>query len=133
MSRVRNGAIDATMTLPGVARRPGRPVTGKAKTAAERMRAYRQRRLEQANEFPSRVTKTLPVFDDLVQVAKVTKKRVTQMKPTTEELLRQSLVDNVSMYAFHRNGNPYQRHCAFFEFFRIQEVLFKLGGMAGVW
>lgn len=56
MSRVRNGAIDATMTLPGVARRRGRPATGKAKTAAQRMREYRQRRLYQANEFPSRVT-----------------------------------------------------------------------------
>lgn len=40
---------------------------------------------------------------------------------------------NVSMYSYHRNGSPYQRHCAFFEFSRIQEVLFKLGGMAGVW
>lgn len=63
MSRVRNGAIDATMTLPGVARRPGRPATGKAKTAAQRMREYRQRRHDQANEFPSRVTK-MYVTDD---------------------------------------------------------------------
>lgn len=60
MARIRNGAIDATMTLPGVARRPGRPVTGKAKTAAQRMREYRQRRHGQANEFPSRVTEISP-------------------------------------------------------------------------
>lgn len=56
MARVKNGAIDATMTLPGVARRRGRPATGKAKSSAERMREYCQRRQDQANEFPSRVT-----------------------------------------------------------------------------
>lgn len=58
MARIRNGAIDATMTLPGVARRPGRLATGKAKSPAQRMREYRERRRDQANEFPSRVTET---------------------------------------------------------------------------
>lgn len=32
---------DVTMELPGVAKRPGRPKTGTAKTAAERKRAQR--------------------------------------------------------------------------------------------
>jgi hypothetical protein len=63
MARIKNGAIEATMTLPGVARRRGRPATGKAKTAAQRMREYRQRRQDQSNEFPSRVTK-MYVTDD---------------------------------------------------------------------
>lgn len=50
---------DATLTLPGITRPVGRPRTGKAKTSAERMRAYRKRREDQANEFPSRVTETV--------------------------------------------------------------------------
>jgi hypothetical protein len=56
MARTRNAAVDATLTLPGVTRPVGRPRTGKAKTSAQRMREYRQRRKEQAEEFPSRVT-----------------------------------------------------------------------------
>lgn len=54
----KNGAVDATLPLPGVSRPVGRPRTGKAKTPAERMRAYRERRKAQQNEFPSRVTET---------------------------------------------------------------------------
>lgn len=52
----KNGAADATLALPGIPRPVGRPKSGKAKTAAERMRAYRARRKAQENEFPSRVT-----------------------------------------------------------------------------
>ena len=51
-----NLAQDATLTLPGITRPVGRPRTGCAKTAAERMRAYRARRAAQAAEFPSPVT-----------------------------------------------------------------------------
>lgn len=47
---------DATLTLPCITRPVGRPRTGKAKSAAERMRAYRERREQQASEFPSPVT-----------------------------------------------------------------------------
>lgn len=47
---------DATLTLPGITRPVGRPRTGKAKSAAERMAAYRERRDQQSKEFPSRVT-----------------------------------------------------------------------------
>lgn len=52
----RDFAKDATLTLPGIMRSVGRPRSGKAKTAAERMRAYRERRKAQESEFPSRVT-----------------------------------------------------------------------------
>jgi len=41
------------MELPGIAKRPGRPRTGKAKTGAQRMKAYRARK---AVELSSRVT-----------------------------------------------------------------------------
>jgi len=33
-----------TMELPGIPKRRGRPATGKAKTAAQRMREYRRRK-----------------------------------------------------------------------------------------
>jgi hypothetical protein len=49
---------DVTMELPGVAKRQGRPVTGKAMTAAERMKAMRERKkadgLEQVAFFLSK-------------------------------------------------------------------------------
>lgn len=47
---------DATLTLPGITRPVGRPRTGKARSSAERMRAYRERRQQQESEFPSLVT-----------------------------------------------------------------------------
>lgn len=61
----RDLAKDATLSLPGITRPVGRPRTGKAKTSAERMRAYRQRRDHQANEFPSRVTETVLLPSEL--------------------------------------------------------------------
>jgi len=59
MSRTRNGAVDATLSLPGVSRPRGRPRTGKALTSAQRQALYRQRqrdKADQAAEFPLRVT-----------------------------------------------------------------------------
>lgn len=52
----RDFAKDATLTLPGITRPVGRPRSGTAKTAAQRMRAYRARRKVEAAEFPSAVT-----------------------------------------------------------------------------
>lgn len=50
-----------TLELPGIARRRGRPSTGKAKTGAQRTREYRARlradHEQQRSEFPSHVTK----------------------------------------------------------------------------
>lgn len=127
----RDLAKDATLTLPGVTRPVGRPRTGCAKTAAERMQAYRARRAAQAAEFPSPVTEIpdeweIPPQDpapgcDSVQLDPVTKKH------------RDSLVDNVQGYQYHRNGNPYQQHCAFFEREAVVSSLAKLGGLASVW
>lgn len=57
MARTRNAAVDATLTLPGIARPVGRPRTGKAKTSAQRMAELRARRKAAADEFPSQVTK----------------------------------------------------------------------------
>lgn len=57
---IKNRAKDATLTLPGITRPVGRPRTGKAKSSAERMRDYRERREQQASEFPSHVTE-IPV------------------------------------------------------------------------
>lgn len=70
-----------TATLPGVAAKRGRPATGKAKTAAERQAAYRQRLLDQGREI---VSVDLPVecsealrkhvqFKDMTLVAAVEK------------------------------------------------------------
>lgn len=56
----RDRAKDATLTLPGITRPVGRLRTGKAKSSAERMRDYRERREQQASEFPSHVTE-IPV------------------------------------------------------------------------
>lgn len=128
--------------------RRGRPVTGTAMTAAERMRLMRARRKAQPPLFPSQleagvvesvqvdaVTDIRNASSELAQVASVTKKkRVTKKaKPTERELLRQRLVDNVQMYQSHRYGNGYQKHCAFFERQAVFESLAKLGGMAGEW
>lgn len=52
----KSSAKDATLSLPGIPRPVGRPKSGNAKTPAERMRAYRERRKAQESEFPSRVT-----------------------------------------------------------------------------
>lgn len=58
MARKDNGQ---TLELPGIARRRGRPSTGKAKTGKQRTAEYRARlraeHAEQQAEFPSRVTK----------------------------------------------------------------------------
>lgn len=48
----------ATMELPGIKKRPGRLVTGKAKTGAQRTRAYRRRLSEASSVSPELVTKT---------------------------------------------------------------------------
>lgn len=128
--------------------RRGRPATGAAMTAAERMRLMRARRKSQPSLFPSHheagsvelaqvdvVTNIRNASSELAQVAPVTKKkRVTKkVEPTERELLRQRLVDNVQCYQYHRYGNSYQQHCAFFERQAVVESLAKLGGMAGDW
>jgi hypothetical protein len=65
----RNRAIEATLTLPGIARPVGRPRKPDALSGAQRQKLYRQRQLAQrlerfnqisvtpgVTEFPSRVT-----------------------------------------------------------------------------
>lgn len=117
----RDPADSVTLALPGVTRR-GRPVTGCAKSAAERMRAYRARRAVQAAEFPDPVTEIPDEWDiPSIQVDPVTKKH------------RDRLIDNVQGYQYHRNGNPYQQHCAFFEREAVVDSLAKLGGLASAW
>lgn len=44
MSRPRNRAIDATLTLPGISRPAGRPRSPDALSGAERQRRFRQRK-----------------------------------------------------------------------------------------
>lgn len=119
----RDLAKDATLTLPGVARPVGRPRTGCAKTAAERMRAYRARRAAQAAEFPSPVTE-IPDEWEMPQPVSVPSSLVQE---------RQLLLNSVLFYANKRTGNPYQQHLARMSDSFIRHRLVTLGGLASAW
>lgn len=118
----RDLAKDATLTLPGVARPVGRPRTGCAKTAAERMRAYRARRAAQAAEFPSPVTE-IPDEWEMPQ-------------PAFSSVLHQersALVALFPVYQRNRGGDAYCRRLASIAFDCIRLRLFALGGLAAAW
>lgn len=119
----RNLAQEATLTLPGITRPVGRPRTGCAKTAAERMRAYRARRAAQAAEFPSPVTE-IPDEWELPQPVPVPSSLVQE---------RQLLLDSVLFYRHKRTGNPYQQCLARMSDSFIRHRLVTLGGLASVW
>lgn len=115
----RNLAQEATLTLPGITRPVGRPRTGCAKTAAERMRAYRARRAAQEAEFPSPVTEIpdeweIPVPSSLVQE-------------------RDLFLETVTFIRNRRTGNPYQRHLARMSVDYARHRLAALGGLASAW
>lgn len=119
----RDLAKDATLTLPGVARPVGRPRTGCAKTAAERMRAYRARRAAQAAEFPSPVTE-IPDEWELP---------VPAPAPTPPVHERQMFLQCITFIRNRRTGNPYQQHLARMSMDYARWRLFTLGGLASVW
>lgn len=119
----RNLAQDATLTLPGITRPVGRPRTGCAKTAAERMRAYRARRAAQANEFPSPVTEIpdeweIPVPDPV---------------PSFLVQERAMFIETVTFIRNRRTGNPYQQHLARMSADYARHRLVALGGLASAW
>ena len=119
----RDLAKDATLTLPDVPRPVGRPRTGCAKTAAERMRAYRARRAAQAAEFPSPVTE-IPDEWELPVLAPA---------PTPPVHERQMFLQCITFIRNRRTGNPYQQHLARMYIDYARWRLFTLGGLASAW
>lgn len=119
----RDLAKDATLTLPDVPRPVGRPRTGCAKTAAERMRAYRARRAAQAAEFPSPVTE-IPDEWELPVLAPA---------PTPPVHERQMFLQCITFIRNRRTGNPYQQHLARMSIDYARWRLFTLGGLASAW
>lgn len=142
-------AQDATLTLPGITRPVGRPRTGCAKTAAERMRAYRARRAAQAAEFPSPVTEIPDEWELPQPPAGYTADELErdnpfnqwmedfslQPVPVPSSLVqeRQLLLDSVLFYRHKRTGNPYQQYLARMSDSFIRHRLVTLGGLASVW
>lgn len=117
---------DATLTLPGVARPVGRPRTGCAKTAAERMRAYRARRAAQASEFPSPVTEIPDEWEIPVQ----------EPDPLNDQpALRRGLLQQIECYAMTRRFADPERFRNFGNLERnnCSQLLGLLGGLASVW
>lgn len=114
---------DATLTLPGITRPVGRPRTGCAKSAAERMRAYRARRAAQAAEFPSPVTEIPDEWELPVPAP-------APIPPVHE---RQMFLECITFIRNRRTGNPYQQHLARMSMDYARWRLFTLGGLASVW
>lgn len=121
----RNLAQDATLTLPGITRPVGRPRTGCAKTAAERMRAYRARRAAQAAEFPSPVTE----IPDEWEIPSPAPAPV----PSSVVQERELFLETVAFIRNRRTGNPYQRHLARMSVDYARHRLVALGGLASAW
>lgn len=117
----RNLAQDATLTLPGITRPVGRPRTGCAKTAAERMRAYRARRAAQANVFPSPVTEIPDEWEIPVPVP----------APAVQE--RQLFLDCITFIRNRRIGDSYQQHLARMSSDYARHRFVALGGLASAW
>lgn len=132
----RDLAKDATLTLPGITRPVGRPRTGCAKTAAERMRAYRARRDAQACEFPSPVTE-IPDEWELPDLRKLERDIRARIAPPVISSAvvqeRSALVALFPIYQRNRCGDPYQQHLAAISFDCIRLRLFALGGLASAW
>lgn len=132
----RDLAKDATRTLPGITRPVGRPRTGCAKTAAERMQAYRARRDAQACEFPSPLTEIPDEWElpDLHKLERDIRARITPPVISSAVVQeRSALVALFPIYQRNRCGDPYQQHLAAISFDCIRLRLFALGGLASAW
>lgn len=144
----RNLAQDATLTLPGITRPVGRPRTGCAKTAAERMRAYRARRDAQACESPSPVTEIPDDWELPQPPAGYTADELERDNPFNQWMddlslqpvissavvqERSALVALFPIYQRNRCGDPYQQHLAAISLDCIRLRLFALGGLASAW
>lgn len=131
----RDLAKDATLTLPGITRPVGRPRTGCAKTAAERMQAYRARRAAQAAEFPSPVTEIPDEWEMPQPPAGYTAdelERAVISSAVVQE--RSALVALFPIYQRNRFGDAYLQHvAAIISFECIRRRLFALGGLASAW
>lgn len=108
-------------------RRRGRPSTGCAMSAAERMRNMRARRKAQGKLFVSQVQ---PVTE-----IRATVETVRQVQPVTKNRAKVAgyLVTAIRRYHVNAVGDRSQRACADFEFDAIVLMLVDLGGMAGEW
>lgn len=144
----RNLAQDATLTLPGITRPVGRPRTGCAKTAAERMRAYRARRAAQAAEFPLPVTEIADEWELPQPPAGYTADELERDNPFNQWMYdlplqpvissavvqeRELFLETVAFIRNRRTGNPYQRHLARMSVDYARHRLVALGGLASAW
>lgn len=121
----RDPADSVTLALPGVTRR-GRPVTGCAKSAAERMRAYRARRAAQRAEFPLPVTEIPDEWQMPVQ----------DPDPLNDQpALRRGLLQQIQCYAMTRRFADPERFRNFGNLERnnCRQILCLLGGLASPW
>lgn len=140
----RNLAQDATLTLPGITRPVGRPRTGCAKTAAERMRAYRARRAAQAAEFPLPVTEIPDEWELPQPPAGYTADELERDNPFNQWMedlslqpsaLRRGLLQQIDCYAMTRRfADPERfRNCGNLERNNCSQLLGLLGGFASAW
>lgn len=107
-------------------RRRGRPSTGCAMSAAERMRNMRARRKAQGKLF----SQAQPVTE-----ISATPESVSQVRPVTFSAVkvRGYLVRAVERFHDCRHGDRHQRACAEVEGAAAAWMLADLGGMAGEW
>lgn len=135
---------DATLTLPGITRPVGRPRTGCAKTAAERMRAYRARRAAQAAEFPSPVTEIPDEWELPQPPAGYTSEELERDNPFNQWMedislqpsaIRRGLLQQIDCYAMTRRSADPERFRNFGNLERnnCSQLLGLLGGLASVW
>ena len=99
MAKLRNLAVDATLTLPGIPAKRGRPCSGKAMTAAERQRKYRK--THKAVNAGEKITATITRFAKEFDLSE---------DQITRELLRFALCNrNWSQTGFNvmRNGKEF--------------------------
>lgn len=140
----RNLAQDATLTLPGITRPVGRPRTGCAKTAAERMRAYRARRAAQAAEFPSPVTEIPDEWELPQPPAGYTADELERDNPFNQWMedlslqpsaLRRGLLQQIDCYAMTRRFADPEcfRNFGYLERNNCSQLLGLLGGLASAW
>lgn len=144
----RNLAHDAPLTLPGITRPVGRPRTGCAKTAAERMRAYRARRAVQAAEFPLPVTEIPDEWELPQPPAGYTADELERDNPFNQWMYdlplqpvissavvqeRELFLETVAFIRNRRTGNPYQQHLALMSVDYARHRLVALGGLASAW